>query len=125
MSQTSELAQIEGLLVEGMKLLNLTSEMVTEHESDTEAWVNLPELGVSVFCDAEGGTRRTISGEIKVPSFQVYTINYTPASRWEPEEEDFRLVKEFSRVADAVAEVFSLVVKDQIQGMIEATFIGD
>lgn len=111
---------IELLLAEGMKVLNFQSRIDTEHESDTEAWVNLVDLGVSVFCDAEGGKRNTISGEITVPEFQIFTLEHQAATRDEPEDTYMAHRRSFGRVNDTVAEVFSLVVKDRIYGMIEA-----
>jgi hypothetical protein len=108
-----------------MKTLNYqTRKMVIERESDTEVWVNLPDLGVSVFYDAEGGTRKGIGREIKVPSYQVYTVAYQAATREQPEDMDLTMRREFLRVDDAVAEVFALAVKDRIYDMIEAVSIG-
>jgi hypothetical protein len=98
-------------------------KMEIERESDTEVWVNLPDLGVSVFYDAEGGTRKGIGREVKGPSYQVYTVTYEAATREQPEDMDLTLRREFNRVDDAVAEVFALVVKDRIYGMIEAKSI--
>ena len=126
----SDVDRVELLLAEGMKTLNLKSRIDTEHESDTEAWVNLVDLGVSVFCDAEGGTRRSIGGFLPVPSFQVYTA----ATHWELEATDMVIAyrnergahvlrSHFDRVDSAVAEVFAIVVKDTIFSMIEATTI--
>jgi hypothetical protein len=111
---------LEILLHEGLKTLNIKSKIEFERESDTEVWINLVDLGVSVFYDAEGGTRRKIGGEwIPAPSYQVYTVESLPATRHEPEDVDHTMRRECERVDDAVAEVFALVVKDRIYGMIE------
>jgi hypothetical protein len=115
---------LEILLHEGLKTLNLKSKIEFERESDTEVWVNLVDLGVSVFFDAEGGTRRKIGGDwFPVPSYQVYTVESLPATRHEPEDMDLVLRGSFERVDSAVAEVFALVVKDRIYGMIESVSI--
>jgi hypothetical protein len=107
-------------IAEGMKTLGLHGRTQTERDSDTELWVNLPDLGVSVFYDAEGGTRRGIGREVKVPEIQVYTMKYHEASRWEPEDMELVLRGSFDRIDAAVAEVFSIAVKDRILNMIEA-----
>lgn len=119
----SDVDRVELLLAEGMKVLNLKSRISTEHESDTEAWVNLVDLGVSVFCDSEGGTRRSISGEVTVPEFQVYTVSMLPATHEQPGDVDLVIRGSFDRVDSAVAEVFALVVKNTIYSMIENTTI--
>jgi hypothetical protein len=107
-------------IAEGLKTLNLKSRVETERESESELWINLLDLGVSIFSDDEGGTRRTISGTVKVPSYQVYTVTYEPATREQPEDIDHTLRRECDRPDDAVAELFALVVKDRIFGMTEA-----
>jgi hypothetical protein len=120
----SENEKLVVFLTEGMKTLNLkNNKMQIERESDSEVWINLPDLGVSVFVDSEGGTRKGIGREVKVPEYQVYTMKYTEASRWEPEDMDLVLRGSFDRVDSAVAEVFSLIVKDTIFNMIEAKSI--
>jgi hypothetical protein len=116
----SENEKLVVFLTEGLKTLNLKSRIQTERESDSELWINLLDLGVSIFSDDEGGTRRTIGGTVKVPSYQVYTVTWDAATREQPEERDETLRRECDRVDDAVAELFALVVKDRIFGMTEA-----
>jgi hypothetical protein len=116
----SENEKLVVFLTEGLKTLNLHSAVKTERDSDSELWIHLLDLGVSVFVDDEGGKRQTISGGITVPSYQVYTIESYPATREQPEETGETMRHECNNVAEAVAEVFSLVAKDRIYGMIEA-----
>ena len=118
----NDVEKIQRLLRSGLKRLNFTSEIEIERESDSEAWIILPELGVSIFADAEGmAHRRTIGRiEVKTGAFQVHTIKYLPATRQEPEDSEYVLRHTKERVDDAVAEVFALVVKDEIYAMIEA-----
>jgi hypothetical protein len=120
----SENEKLVVFLTEGLKTLNLKSRIETERESDSELWINLLDLGVSIFSDEEGTTRRKIGGgTIKVPSYQVYTVTWVAATREQPEEMDHTLRRECDRIDSAVAEVFSLVVKDTIFNMIEAKSI--
>lgn len=123
----SDLDRTERFIILGLKALGLktddfgTFDVDTEHESDTEAWINLNRLGVSVFVDAEGTTRKTIGGgEVKTTGWQVYTIKHLPATRQEPEDTDFVFRGEFDNMAEAVAEVFALVARDRILNMIES-----
>jgi len=113
--------RIQRLLLSGLKTLNLTSEINIDRDSDTEAWINLPDLGVSIFADAEGTSRRTIgSVSFKTGGFQVYEVKYLPATREEPEDSEYVLRHTKERVDDTVAEAFALVVKNEIYAMIEA-----
>ena len=107
-------------VTEGLKTLGLHSAVKTERDSESELWIHLLDLGVSVFVDDEGGTRRNLGGTIKVPSYQVYTVTWDAATREQPEEEDYTLRRECDRPDDAVAELFALVAKDRIFGMTEA-----
>jgi hypothetical protein len=107
-------------ITEGLKTLGLHSKVQTERDSETELWINLLDLGVSIFVDDEGGRRQTISGGITVPSYQVYTVDTIPASREEPEDVNHTLRRECDRPDDAVAELFALVAKDRIFAMTEA-----
>jgi hypothetical protein len=116
----SENEKLAVFLTEGLKTLNLHSAVKTERDSDSELWIHLLDLGVSVFVDDEGGTRKGIGREIKVPSYQVYTVEHYPATREQPEDMGETMRRECSRVDDAVAEVFAIVAKDRIYGMIEA-----
>ncbi len=120
----NDLDRTELFLAEGMRALNLTSTISTEHESDTEAWVNLDNLGISVFVDAEGGRRRSIKGEIKVTEWQVYTVQTVSATRHEPEDVDLNFRRSFTNIQDAIAEIFALVTRDTILGMLETVEIG-
>jgi hypothetical protein len=117
----NDLDRTERFIIEGLKALNLWSEVETEHESDTEAWINLPQLGVSVFMDAEGVTRKSIGGrEIKSTEWQVFAVTTLPATREEPEDSDLIFRHSFDLMAPAIAEVFALATKDRILNMIEA-----
>ena len=120
----NDLDRTELFLAEGMRALNLESTISTEHESDTEAWVNLDNLGISVFVDAEGGRRRSIKGEIKVTEWQVYTVQTVSATRHEPEDVDLNFRRSFTNIQDAIAEIFALVTRDTILGMLETVKIG-
>ena len=117
LSQNEKLAIF---VTEGLKTLGLHSKVQTERDSESELWINLLDLGVSIFVDDEGGTRRNLGGSIKVPSYQVYTVDSMPATREEPEDVNFTLRRECDRPDDAVAEMLALVAKDRIFAMTEA-----
>ena len=106
----------------GLKTLNLTSTIEVEQESDTEFNINLPGLGINVFVDTEGDQRNGIGGNfVRIPSWQVGTIEHLPATFEEPEDVDIIVRGTFTNVSEAVARVFELVVKNTIQSVIEAT----
>ena len=110
----------------GLTTLNLTSTIEVEQESDTEFNVNLPGLGINVFIDTEGEQRNGIGGNfVRIPEWQVGTVEHLPATFEDPEDTDVVVRGSFTNVAEAVARVFELVVKDTILGTIEATAYAD
>jgi len=115
----NDLERTELFLAEGMRALNRTSTISTEHESDTEVWINLDNLGISVFMDAEGGRRSCIKGEIKVTEWQIYTMQTVSATWHEPEDANLTFRRSFTSIQEAIAEVFALVTRDTIFSMLE------
>lgn len=109
----------------GLATLNLKSTIEVEQESDSEFNINLPGLGINVFVDLEGGERRGIGRTVFVPEFQVGTIEVAPATFEEPEDVDVVVRGTFTNVAEAVAHVFSLTVKNVVLDAIEATALAD
>ena len=87
-------------LIAGLRTLKLTSAITIEHESDTEAWVNLDNLGVSIFTDVQAGYYRIyLSGS---PLVDLVPGNV------------------FNNVQEAIAELFAEVTRHTIYREIEA-----
>jgi hypothetical protein len=114
----NDLDRTELFITEGLNSLGLTSDVETEHESDTEAWVNLPQLNVCVLVDAEGTVRKGIGREVKGTKWSIYSVEDCGGGR-EPEDTDLVHRGDFDIMQDAVAEIFARVTRDHILNMIE------
>lgn len=63
-------------------------------------------LGLAVYANPFGGTRAGIGGRVlNIPSWAIFRIEVSPATRWEPEDCDFRPVSVHTNLGEAVASM--------------------
>ena len=105
----------------GLKTLGMKSTIEVEQESDTEFFVTLPGLGVNVLVETDGTVRNSIGGrEVRGPKWSVFTVEPFPATMDEPEGTDEIHRGDWDILADAVAQVFQISVRETIHTMIES-----
>jgi len=109
----------------GIKTLGLKSTIEVEQESDTEFYIVLPGLGITVLIETDGTVRNSIAGEIRGPSWQVFTVEPFPDTLDEPGGTDEVHRGNYEILGDAVSRVFELSVKDTILNMIESIGMAD
>lgn len=103
----------------GIQSLGMKSTIEVEEESDTEFQIIMAGLGVSMLVETDGHVRRGIGGrESRSPKFQVFTIEDVADTRDEPGGTDEIHRGDYIYMAEAVASVFELCVRDHILNMI-------
>lgn len=105
----------------GLDSLGLDSPIVVEQESDTEFNIIVPNLGVGILLDTEGVLKRGFGGrELIRPRWDVYALDDYPDTREEPGGTDEVPHGTYANIADAIAGVFEIAVRDRILNMLQA-----
>ena len=119
----NDLDRTEFFIREALKSLGITATVDTEHESDSEAWINIHTdtgYGLSLFLDSEGEARTIGNRIVKRTRWGLYKIVHFPGTREEPPSEDLAHVRDFTNMQEAIAEAFAAITKDHVQCMIES-----
>ncbi len=105
----------------GLTSLRMSSPIVVEQESDTEFNILLPNLGVGILLDTEGVLKRGIGNTESLSArWDVYALDDYPDTREEPGFTDENPRGTYAHIAEAIAGLFEIAVRDRILNMLQA-----